>query len=1000
MEIIRSSAASVDKTLISDKDVVTAVGSDYVLLGDTSDVDNLKKALISDFASAGGDMSAATYDPAVKAEQLLGISDIQVTVGTPGSDSNIVSEQGIREAIDAIGNKTLKATYFATITSGTTTGQVSKPTGGNATFIMDEWGTDTDALLSTIENGKPTYKSPVDSAGDPVSTTFDVAGDYTFSGTPVPVATHALIYVYTCKISDFLSSEALFESELTSAAVLTIDFDATSFLYATSKNTPENKTPAQVRTILNVEDGADVTDATNVNAAGAVMVADTPTKVTVNDGETIQGVIDGITDATANKPYVVVIPPGVYTEKITMEDYVSLRGSGIRSTIISYDQGAGDYGTIVLANRVNIENLTVIATGTSSGMCFTQPAREIVFWVNNCYTESSFDMFWSSVSVVGEYAFTGYFNNCHHKIHYDGVAILGGSRTADAILNIYNNTFEVFDNPTGVSIRPIYVHAANVKVFMNGGRIFGDFDADVNVYGVRAEGGDSICRLMDVDIDLENSSVANVDLHCASATYGNIEILGGSRNVTGTVTGTMSEVDVSGANFGGGIKLYGVTPVMKEETLTANGTFGQAEGGVLKVDPGGAARDYVPVQDFDAGYQVSLLNTADAAETLTFDPTFTVAGAHDGSDNASILTDSGEAWIAGQLIGKTISNTTDGSSAVVTGNTTTMVWATLAGGTDNDWDIGDTYTITPVGLNQTVAQNERGIFTYDGEGWLKVFVGSDTVMKSDFNAKGNILSASANDTPVILSVGTNTQVLSANSAQTSGLEWVAAGTPDAHNTSHQNGGADEVSVIGLSGLLADDQHVLDAEVLAVAAAKGVNADITSMTGLNDDGIPIAKVVGAFANPLAETLQINEQAILIDAALSTDHTWTGPTQLITAGENLAIFETAYLKSDGKYWKIDADAEATAKGKIVMATAAITADATGIVLLPSALSFIRDDSTTEWTVTAAGDTMFLSLTVGELTNAIGGYTTGDICRVVGYMETATILNFIVDKTWIEI
>jgi len=39
----------------------------------------------------------------------------------------------------------------------------------------------------------------------------------------------------------------------------------------------------------------------------------------------------------------------------------------------------------------------------------------------------------------------------------------------------------------------------------------------------------------------------------------------------------------------------------------------------------------------------------------------------------------------------------------------------------------------------------------------------------------------------------------------------------AHKTSHEDGGDDEISVAGLSGLLADDQHVLDAEVLAVAA---------------------------------------------------------------------------------------------------------------------------------------------------------------------------------------
>ena len=73
-------------------------------------------------------------------------------------------------------------------------------------------------------------------------------------------------------------------------------------------------------------------------------------------------------------------------------------------------------------------------------------------------------------------------------------------------------------------------------------------------------------------------------------------------------------------------------------------------------------------------------------------------------------------------------------------------------------------------------------------------------------------------------------------------EW---GTPpnqvklEAHKTRHENAGADEISVTGLSGLLADDQHVLDAEVLAVAAAlvhasrhQNSGADEISVTGLS------------------------------------------------------------------------------------------------------------------------------------------------------------------------
>jgi hypothetical protein len=50
-----------------------------------------------------------------------------------------------------------------------------------------------------------------------------------------------------------------------------------------------------------------------------------------------------------------------------------------------------------------------------------------------------------------------------------------------------------------------------------------------------------------------------------------------------------------------------------------------------------------------------------------------------------------------------------------------------------------------------------------------------TLKNTDFAAKGDLLSASANDTLSILSVGSNGTVLTANSAAASGLSWT---TPD------------------------------------------------------------------------------------------------------------------------------------------------------------------------------------------------------------------------------
>lgn len=80
-----------------------------------------------------------------------------------------------------------------------------------------------------------------------------------------------------------------------------------------------------------------------------------------------------------------------------------------------------------------------------------------------------------------------------------------------------------------------------------------------------------------------------------------------------------------------------------------------------------------------------------------------VAGAHDGAANAAVLTDSGETWTVDEWVGYTIKNITDGSQALITENTATTITGILYGGTDNDWDIADTYHIAKP-LNGDAAQ--------------------------------------------------------------------------------------------------------------------------------------------------------------------------------------------------------------------------------------------------------------------------------------------------------
>ena len=72
-----------------------------------------------------------------------------------------------------------------------------------------------------------------------------------------------------------------------------------------------------------------------------------------------------------------------------------------------------------------------------------------------------------------------------------------------------------------------------------------------------------------------------------------------------------------------------------------------------------------------------------------------VSGTHNGGQNQATLSDSGADFVtAGVAAGDIVHNTTDGSSGTITAVTATTVTATLAGGSDNDWDNGDAYSIT------------------------------------------------------------------------------------------------------------------------------------------------------------------------------------------------------------------------------------------------------------------------------------------------------------------
>lgn len=220
-------------------------------------------------------------------------------------------------------------------------------------------------------------------------------------------------------------------------------------------------------------------------------------------------------------------------------------------------------------------------------------------------------------------------------------------------------------------------------------------------------------------------------------------------------------------------------------------------------------------------------------------------GTHTGSDDAATLTDSSASWVADELIGQTVSNSTDGSSCTITDNTTTTVTCTLAGGTGNDWDTSDSYSITNTGrLVSAIA----AIGSTEQDLYLDV---DDTLAASDtipatlkiICIKGDVITIAASQTLTVtgtLECGP-TQVFDA-SASSAAVSFGAAAIQEAlPEWWGIDGTADEVQINkaidsmtrGIVKLLAKEY------VLAAAVVMAPNITLEGVDGARNYGIESA-----------------------------------------------------------------------------------------------------------------------------------------------------------------
>lgn len=165
-----------------------------------------------------------------------------------------------------------------------------------------------------------------------------------------------------------IANDVVTNAKLANVATATIKGRSTA-----GTGDPEDLTATQVRTLINVEDGADVTDTTNVTAAGALMdseLADITAIKTLQapDNTTIStfgaSLVDDTDAATARTTLGLVIGTDVQAQDAGLQQIADLADPNA-DRILFWDDSAGAYTYLTAGTGLTITGTTINASGGS-----------------------------------------------------------------------------------------------------------------------------------------------------------------------------------------------------------------------------------------------------------------------------------------------------------------------------------------------------------------------------------------------------------------------------------------------------------------------------------------------------------------------------------------------------------------------------------------------------------------------------------------------------------
>ena len=253
------------------------------------------------------------------------------------------------------------------------------------------------------------------------------------------------------------------------------------------------------------------------------------------DFTTVQAAIDSITDASAGNPYTVLVAPGVYTESVVMQPYVSLVGVSQGSAILTAPGGSFPQATVTTAASAELSGLTIRNTGANPGNAigiYVPPGANTV--IHDVAVQAQGGQGSANSAIYVDAASPTIYNaalaSMDHTSNY-GVIIANGGAPSLTHSTISVTTsgaglstgIQISNNSSGSQI-------SNVRIMAQGGPATGIsvsgttgitiYDTDIFASGSNTAtgvyAGDSDVNLVGVNITASGGSVANYGVRALS----------------------------------------------------------------------------------------------------------------------------------------------------------------------------------------------------------------------------------------------------------------------------------------------------------------------------------------------------------------------------------------------------------------------------------------------------------------------------------------------------